>query len=201
MNISDIVDITLVYIIKEPFESLLVVFSLCTLFLDTKERIAARILTFPKVLLYIYVYTHKHLYAKVIYSIVYGIVNIYGYYNWKEKLTTPHLTISKTPIKMLAAFIGIGTISTMLFGKVLASTLPNAQFPYWDSFNMVFGFIEKWLLMNKKLERWPLGIVRVIIYAITLYNVGAIMLCVLHLIQAILGMYGYITWRKSYLSN
>jgi len=67
-----------------------------------------------------------------------------------------------------------------------------------DAFYAFFGLVEKWFMSHKKLERWLLAFLRYVIFSIACYYKGKPILTALHLILAIIAVYGQFKWVQSY---
>ncbi|WP_339044632.1 nicotinamide mononucleotide transporter family protein [Cardinium endosymbiont of Tipula unca] len=184
---------------KYLYEIILVFISIAVHILDARQHILGRILIFPNLLLNVHVYSIKRLYGKVFYSVVSVLLNVYAYFQWKGAKTRPPVQVSRTTEKMLFCIMAVG-----LFGALGWSFLMSkcANIPLsticLDAIYSSFGFVEKWLMSRKKLERWILAFFRYVTFSIACYNAGSVVLMLQHIVLAIIAIYGQVKWYRSY---
>ncbi|MCG8340083.1 MAG: nicotinamide riboside transporter PnuC, partial [Cytophagales bacterium] len=175
--------------------------SLTAVFLKTRQKV----LTWPVGLIGIitgfFVYYEAKLYAKCLLNIIYCLLAIYGWYQWLYggKNKTP-LKVSKTNFQTFVVILTIGLLSTLSLGHILA-TYTDAELVYGDAFHTSFSPLAAWMTARKKLESWILWIDLDIFYLGVCYYKGLCFFSISHGIYLILAGYGYIRWRKSYLSQ
>ncbi len=191
---------SLLYHPQRLLEFILVVVSIFAHFLEARQNIWSRILAFPIALTNIYVYSVRQLYGKVIYSIVFIFFNAYAYLRWKGTLHRKSVQITRISYKMLLSITGVSMLGSMVW-TVIAYVYLN-KFPlistYGDTCYMFLGFIDKWLMSHKKLERWIIAVFRYIIFSLTCYQKDAIILSIQYLILSLIAIYGQIQWYISY---
>ncbi|MGI2298784.1 nicotinamide mononucleotide transporter family protein [Candidatus Cardinium hertigii] len=193
---------SLIYHPQRLLEFILVVVSVFAHFLETRQNIWSRILAFPIALTNIYVYSVRQLYGKVIYSIVFIFFNAYAYLRWKGTLHRKPLQVSRISYKMLLSITGLSMLGSMVWtfiGHIYFNKAPILS-TYGDTCYMFLGFMDKWLMSHKKLERWVVTIFRYIIFSLACYQKGAIILSIHYLILSVIGIYGQIQWYISYKS-
>lgn len=178
------------------------ILSIIVHFLDARQHMLSRILVFPGLLLNIYVYSVRQLYSRVFYSLVGILLHIYAYFKWKGQSKNPLSKVTKTSGRVRLFLMLLG-----LFGA-FAWTLATHRFVqlpltviYLDASYTFFGFIEKWLMAHKKVERWLLSLARYILFSIACYRAGALVLGLQHIILASVAFYGQIKWYRSYKKN
>jgi len=181
-------------------ELVLAIVSIFAHVLETRQNIWSKILAFPIALTNIYVYSVRQLYGKVIYSIIFIFFNAYAYVRWKGTLHRKPVQISRISYKMLVSITGVSMLGSMVW-TVIAYIYFN-KFPsistYGDTSYMFLGFMDKWLMSHKKLERWIIAILRYTIFSVACYQKGALILSVHYLILSAIGIYGQIQWYLSY---
>ncbi|TSJ81305.1 MAG: nicotinamide mononucleotide transporter family protein [Candidatus Cardinium sp.] len=167
--------------------------------LEARQNIWSKILAFPIAFTNIYVYSVRQLYGKVIYSIIFIFFNLYAYLRWKGSIRRKPVEVSRTSHKMLLSITGMSMLGGMGCHLIIGKYLHAAS--YGDAYYLSFGFMDKWLMSHKKLERWTIALFRHIAFSLACYQIGAIMLCIHHLILSCIGIYGQIKWYTSYKGN
>ncbi len=184
---------------KHLVELILVFISILAHVLDAHQHIWARILVFPNLLFNLYIYTNKQLYGKVIYSLGTVFFHLYAYLKWKGGKTRPPVQVSRTTPAMLTLIMGLGFIGALSWCCLITryARIPLSAI-YLDAFYASFGFVEKWLMSHKKLERWILALLRYPAFAIACYTTGSLILAVHQIILIFIAIYGQIKWHKTY---
>ena len=174
---------------------------LVTVFLRTRQQVFAWPVSLIGILTGFFVYYEAKLYAKCLLNIIYFLLAIYGWYQWlyggKNKTS---LKVSKTNFQTFVVILIIGLLSTLSLGRILA-TQTDADLVYWDAFHTSFSPIAAWMAAKKKLETWILWLALDLLYVGVCYYKGLCFFSITHGIYIILAGYGYIQWRKSYLSQ
>ncbi len=196
----DVVKSVIYYDGQRLLECILVVVSIFSHFLEARQNIWSKILAFPIALTNIYVYSVRQLYGKVIYSIVFIFFNVYAYLKWKGTLHRKPLQVSRISYKMLLSITGLSMLGSMAWSFIAYIYLNKLSFisTYGDTCYMFLGFMDKWLMSHKKLERWMIAIFRYIIFSLACYQKGAIILSIQYLILSAIGIYGQIQWYIAY---
>ncbi|MBX9890069.1 MAG: nicotinamide mononucleotide transporter family protein [Amoebophilaceae bacterium] len=184
---------------QEILEISLIGLSALAHFLDARQNIWARILTFPILLLNIYVYSIKRLSGKVIHSLISIFINGYAYINWKGSNYRTPIKVTITPPKLLWYMILLAIIATAIcsFIRCIDSQMSLLSI-YFDTLYCILGLLEKWMMSHKKLERWTLAFFRYIGFSIACYYAGSKLLSLFQLSLASIAIYGQIKWLKAY---
>ncbi|WP_339044093.1 nicotinamide mononucleotide transporter family protein [Cardinium endosymbiont of Tipula unca] len=183
---------------KLLWEVTLVIISIFAHILDARQNIWSRILSFPILFMSIRVYTIRKLYGKVIYAIISTIFHTYAYIKWKGGHQKP-LHVSRTSNQVLVYTTAAGLLGALGWSFVIAKYSDAPPYAiYGDALYVSFGFIEKWFMSHKKLERWLIALLRYIAFSTACYSAGATMLGIQYLVLAFIGIYGQIKWYKSY---
>lgn len=184
---------------KYLYEIILVFISIAVHILDARQHILGRILIFPNLLLNVYVYSIKRLYGKVFYSVVSVLLNIYAYFQWKGAKTRPPVQVSRTTTKILFCIMTIGLLGALGWSFLMSkcANIPLSTICL-DAIYTSFGFVEKWFMSRKKLERWVLAFFRYVAFAIACYSTGSMVLTIQHIVLAAIAIYGQIKWHGSY---
>ncbi len=125
------------------------------------------------------------------------IMAFYGFYSWNKGREEERLKISIRPLSYHLKSISIGILLTLTIGY-LSTTYTDAKFAYIDSLIMVFSIIATWMVTQKILENWLYWLV-IDSVAIILYgNNGYLVTVILFTLYIILGIFGYIKWKKEF---
>jgi nicotinamide mononucleotide transporter len=169
--------------------------------------IRQNIWTFPIGLIYSFVsvgvFMQQRLYADVLLSAYYVLMNAYGWYYWRvagARAETDDLPPSVTPratSAWLAALVIVGIVG---MGWFLASNT-DADLPYWDSATTVMSFAAMWMTARKYIENWIVWLV-VDVIATGMYLVKGIELyAVLYGIYLGMAVMGWRAWRRTMTST
>ncbi|WP_192823349.1 nicotinamide riboside transporter PnuC [Rufibacter sp. LB8] len=161
--------------------------------------------TFPIALIsaafYVAVFFDALLFADMGLQVMFGVLNIYGWYLWLfkngERVERPVTNTTKTQwlwLLVLTPAFGFG------LGRYLDVTT-SADIPYWDAGTTAVSLAAQWLMSRKKLENWLIWLVVDIIY-VPLYLYKELYLtAVLYAIFVPLAWYGYRDWKKTQLGK
>ncbi|MCT4697287.1 MAG: nicotinamide mononucleotide transporter family protein [Candidatus Cardinium sp.] len=181
---------------RNVLEFSLVVASIFTHVLEARQNIWSKILAFPIAFMNIYVYSVRRLYGKVVYSIIFIFFNLYAYLRWKGTTHRKPVKVSRTSYKVFLSITGMSILGGMVWRFVVGRYFNISS--YGDDCYLAFGFMDKWLMSHKKLERWMIALFRYIVFSLACYQKGAIMLSIHYLILSCIGVYGQIKWYLSY---
>ncbi|WP_243018603.1 MULTISPECIES: nicotinamide mononucleotide transporter family protein [Candidatus Cardinium] len=186
----------LIHDAQSLLEFIVVVVSFLAHFLETRQNIWSKILAFPIACANIYIYSVRSLYGKVIYSIIFIFFNLYAYLRWKGTTYRKPVQVSRTSHKTLASITAISMLVGIGWHFIMGKYVRAVS--YGDTYYFSFGFMDKWLMSHKKLERWVIALLRYIAMLLACYQAGAIMLSMHYLILAGISIYGQIQWYLSY---
>lgn len=193
----------LIYNQQGLLEFTVVLASIFSHVLEARQNIWSKVLAFPIAFSNIYIYYVRHLYGKVTYSIIFIFFNVYAYIRWKGAIYGKPVQVSRTSHKMLATITGISILGSIIWGLMVSKyfnttlSMPSCAI-YGDACYLSFGFMDKWLMSHKKLERWVIALLRYIFFAFACYKTGALMLSMHYLILSCIGVYGQIKWYLCY---
>ena len=177
--------------------------SLAVHILDARQKLLARILWVPHLILNIYIFSKKRLYGKVLYDVVNLFINAYAYIQWKGTRKIKPVQVDKTETKTL--FFGIAaslilSVPWTIF-RMRTTTNISATAIYSDALYAVLGLFEKFLMSKKRLEHWILAFLRYIFATITMIKTHSPILAVLCIILLFISIYGQYQWYMSYRRN
>jgi nicotinamide mononucleotide transporter len=142
------------------------------------------------------------LYADMLLQVFFGVVTIFGWYNWRhktEELPVTRMTGTMGGVYAVALFAGTIAMGMTIqqFHRWMPAYFPlPATYPFADSFVMMASVLATFLLAKKRIETWILWIV-VDVVSIVLYLVkGIYFLSIEYIIFLGLATYGLLQWRK-----
>lgn len=165
--------------------------------------------TFPIGLIYSFVsvavFVEQRLYADVLLSGYYVLMNGYGWYYWLYGGGHRHgaghkreaeLPVTSTPKATLVWLGGIVVLGILAMGWFF-DTQTDADLPYWDSTTTVMSFAAMWMTARKYLENWIVWLV-VDIIATGIYLIKGIELyAVLYAVYLGMAIMGWRAWQRS----
>jgi nicotinamide mononucleotide transporter len=172
--------------------------------------------TFPIGLVYsvasVFVFLQERLYADVLLSGYYVLMNGYGWYYWlyggtrseglegSEGSKTDELAATRAPANTLLVLAGICLIGVAAMGWFF-DTQTDADLPYWDSTTTVLSFVAMWMTARKYIENWPVWLV-VNVIATGMYVVKGIELyALLYGIYLVMAVMGWRAWHRTMAPN
>ena len=169
--------------------------------------IRQNIWTFPVGLVYAFVsvavFLDQRLYADVLLSGYYVLMNAYGWYYWRyggSRSASDELAPSFTPGRTLA-WLGVVVAAGIALMGSFFDTQTQADLPYWDSATTVMSFAAMWMTARKYLENWVLWLV-VDVIATVMYAVKGIELyALLYAIYLGMAVMGWRAWRRTMQST
>lgn len=165
--------------------------------------------TFPIGLVYSFVsvavFVEQRLYADVLLSGYYVLMNGYGWYYWLYGGGRKHgaghkreaqLPVTATPTTTLIWLGGIVVLGIIAMGWFF-DTQTDADLPYWDSTTTVMSFAAMWMTARKYIENWIVWLV-VDIIATGIYLIKGIELyAVLYAVYLGMAIMGWRAWQRS----
>jgi nicotinamide mononucleotide transporter len=169
--------------------------------------IRQNIWTFPVGLVYAFVsvavFFDQRLYADVLLSGYYVLMNAYGWYYWSyggSRSASDELAPSFTPARTLA-WLGVVVAAGIALMGSFFDTQTEADLPYWDSATTVMSFAAMWMTARKYIENWVLWLV-VDVIATVMYAVKGIELyALLYAIYLGMAVMGWRAWRRTMQST
>ena len=150
------------------------------------------------VILYIYVFHEKTLFADMWLQVYLLVMNIYGWYYWSKKPADEEKApvARMTPREIIYSIIATA-VFTVFFGSVLKYNT-SASFPYVDSFCAAGSIVAQVFLSRKVLENWVIWLVVDIIYVGEYIFKDLDKTAVMYFIYILIAIWGFIDWRRAY---
>jgi nicotinamide mononucleotide transporter len=159
--------------------------------------------TFPIGLIYavvsVVVFTQQRLYADVLLSGYYVLMNGYGWYYWlKGGIRSPddELPVTHIDPRTLLWLAALTGLSTLAMGWFFA-TQTNADLPFWDSFTTCASFAAMWMTARKYLENWMVWLVVDVVASVIYLVKGIEFYAVLYFVYLGMAIMGFLAWRQS----
>ena len=168
--------------------------------LIAKESLWGWVFGFFSTLIYTILFWEGALVSSSFLNFYYMIMAGYGYYSWNKVEEDKKLSITTYPISKNIKIIVTGVILTIIMGY-LSTTYSNAQHAYMDAFVMVFSIIATWLLTQKILENWLYWLVIDMVAIVLYWKSGYLVTVLLFGIYIVLGVFGFIAWRREFKEN
>jgi len=165
--------------------------------------IRQNIWTFPIGLVYavisVVVFLEAKLYADVLLSGYYLVMNAYGWYFWAYggvRTRDDELPVRHTPWRAVLWLSALTALAIAVMGY-LFDTRTDAELAYWDSATTCMSFAGMWLTARKYLESWLVWLL-VDLIATAIYLLKGIELyAVLYGIYLIMAVQGWRAWQSS----
>jgi len=163
--------------------------------------------TFPIGLVYAFVsvavFFEQHLYADVLLSGYYVLMNAYGWWYWLyggRRSSTDELPPTTTPVRT-----GVVLTATSLLGIAAMGWFfdnrTNADLPYWDSTTTVLSFAAMWMTARKLLENWIVWWVVDVVATGVYLTKGIELYALLYGIYLGMAVMGWRAWRQTMAST
>jgi len=162
-----------------------------------KESLWAWVFGFFSTLIYTIIFWEGALVSSSFLNFYYMIMAFYGFYSWNKGESQDRLKISNRNISYHIKAILAGIVFALVIGY-LSSTYTDAKFAYMDSFIMVFSIISTWMVTQKVLENWLYWIVIDSVAIVLYWKNGYLATVILFTLYIILGLFGYIKWKKEF---
>ena len=179
-----------------PFEMVGFITGILCIWYNTKAHIYGWPLAIISVSAYFIVFYESKLYADMGLQIVYVILNIYGWWNWRKD--TDHKKIKPRNFPNNTYWIGIGMIViglTLPIGIFLVN-FTDSEVPFMDAFTTSLSFVAQILMGLKFTQNWIIWICADIIYVGLYTSKGLYLTAVLYFIFTGLAIYGLWSWKK-----
>ncbi|MBK5284147.1 MAG: nicotinamide mononucleotide transporter [Bacteroidia bacterium] len=162
--------------------------------------IKQNILCFPagiiNVGLYTFLFFGSKLYSDAALQIIYIILLVYGWIQWKHKDRNNESPVSKTEKGPLILLLILGAGAAFFLGTFLYKKT-DASLPYLDASTTSMSLIAQWMIAKKKIENWIIWIVADVIYVGMYIYKSLYLTSFLYFIFILLAVKGYAEWKKS----
>lgn len=149
------------------------------------------------VCIYTFLYYQSGLYAESLLNLYYIFISIWGIFAWQSKTKAEYsigILTQRQWIYSILAEVGVWLILYFILVNITDSTVPKL-----DALVSSLAWIGSWLLVKRKLENWLFLSVSNLLAIPLQWSKGLELTSLLTLIYLIVGVSGFIRWRKDYL--
>ncbi|MCF8258436.1 MAG: nicotinamide riboside transporter PnuC [Flavobacteriales bacterium] len=177
-----------------------IVLALLYVVLAAKESVWCWPPAFISSAIYAWITSDAHLVGETIIMLFYMAMAVYGWWKWHSRdASSTGIPITDWHPWMHAGIIGAGLVLSCAVGVGFERFFNSAQ-PYLDATTTVFGFMATYMVAKKILSNW-LYWIAIDALNIYLYQGRDLNLTSgLYALYTVLALWGYIRWRKTWLS-
>jgi nicotinamide mononucleotide transporter len=178
---------------------------LVSVWLTVRQNIWCFPIGIVMVTLYAYVFYDAKLYSDMLLQIIYVVLQVWGWYQWKkgdeqQNLPITWLNNGQRLLALATVLLATAALGTFMFRQT------DAAFPYIDASLTATSLVAQGLMTYKKIENWVLWIIADIVYVFVYWQRDLPITAVLYaifLVMASVGLYEWIRERRriTVLSN
>ena len=148
-------------------------------------------------LLFVFIYFKEQLYYEAVLNIIYAVLGIYGWLNWKNQNTQAPTEIRKTKSDYLIKAIVTSLILGLVLGMFTHFFL-KTEFAFADAMISSFSVLATVLAARKYIENWIFWIIIDAASAVLYFIKGPSMylVAVLFIFYTFMAISGYFSWKK-----
>lgn len=174
-------------------------FGIISVFLSTRENIWSWPTAIVNVALYTVVFYHARLYADMGLQVIYLVLSIYGWYEWRfGGANRTVLRVSRATPRLLVLLLALDLVAWLALATLLARHT-DAAVPYLDSLLTTTSLVAQWMMTRKILECWILWIAVDVVYVPMFIARGLVPTAGLYAVFLVLAVLGYRDWRRSWM--
>ncbi len=134
------------------------ILNLLGVYLAAKNKVSTWPIGIVGCILYGVMFYEVKLYADVTLQVFYVVTSFFGWYYWQKGGDgKAELPVTRVKLSRLLFYGVAGIMTSVMYGFMLAKTT-DASYPFIDSMILSFSVIGQLLMMNRKLECWPVWI-------------------------------------------
>ena len=175
------------------------IFGIVSVFLSTRQNIWSWPTAIVNVTLYSLVFYGAKLYADMGLQVVYLILSIYGWYQWKyggNNRTELHVT--RAPARLMAIAALTAVVFAAFLGAILSRTT-DAALPWLDSATTSTSLVAQFMMTRKILENWVIWIAVDVVYVGMFIYKELYLTAGLYAAFFVLAVAGYRQWKRALL--
>jgi len=178
-----------------------VIFGIVSVFLSTRQNIWSWPTAIVNVTLYSLVFYGAKLYADMGLQVVYLILSVYGWYEWKYGGNNrTELQVTRAPVRFLALAAVAAVVFATMLGAILSRTT-DAALPWLDSATTSTSLVAQFMMTRKILENWLIWAAVDVVYVgmfiyKELYLTGG-----LYAVFFVLAVAGFRQWKRAFLAR
>jgi nicotinamide mononucleotide transporter len=184
-----------------PLEIVAVVLGIAYLLLAMKESLWCWPAALASTSLFLILFWQVNLLMETALQVYYIAMAVYGWWHWRHGGTVDSvLPIRRWGLSQHVLAILAVTALTAVSGTILQSET-EAALPYLDSFTTWGSILTTWMVTQKILENWLYWLVIDAASIILYLDRDLYLTAALFLAYLIIVIFGFIQWRKHYLSQ
>jgi nicotinamide mononucleotide transporter len=182
-----------------------------TVWLSTRQRIAAWPVALVNATLYFVIFGRDGLYANMGLQVVFFALSCYGWYEWKfGGAGRTELPVTRTPRRWIPGLVGVGVLGTIAIGVLLAwaaglggagadgAQATTAHVTRWvDAGTTSTSLVAQWMLTRKLLGNWLVWIAVDVVYVGLFLATGLYPTAGLYAVFLVLATMGYLEWKRT----
>jgi len=188
-------------VVTNPYEGAAFLFGIVAVYLTVRENVWCWPTGLVNVGLSILVFGRAKLYADMGLQVVYVLLCLYGWYEWRHG-GPGHgmLIVSRTPRQALLALAALGLTGGGLLGLAL-TRYTDASLPFWDSSTTAFSLVAQYMQTRKWLENWIVWIAVDLVYVGIYVYKSLYLMSGLYTVFLVLAVLGLLEWRQSLVAG
>jgi len=178
-----------------------VIFGIVSVFLSTRQNIWSWPTAIVNVTLYSLVFYGAKLYADMGLQVVYLILSVYGWYQWKyggNNRTELHVT--RAPARLMAIAALTAVVFAAFLGAILSRTT-DAALPWLDSATTSTSLVAQFMMTRKILENWVIWAAVDVVYVGMFIYKELYLTAGLYAAFFVLAVAGYRQWKRALLAR
>jgi nicotinamide mononucleotide transporter len=180
-----------------PLEIFAAVITGWCIWLATRQSVLYWPVGLVSVALYSWIFYGAKLYADAGLQVVYLILTLYGWYQWKRGGSGgTELKVRRTPGRAWLPLLIAGVVASLVLGEAMRRFTDNPA-PWIDASTASFSIVAQVMTAKKWLENWILWIVVDIVYVFLYIQRDLKPTAVLYAVFLVLAVKGFVDWRRS----
>ncbi|MES2888793.1 MAG: nicotinamide riboside transporter PnuC [Pseudomonadota bacterium] len=137
-------------------ESLALVFTTVSIGLAARNSVHTWWTGIIGCVLFGWVYADARLYAETTLQLFFLVTSALGWWQWRQRSNgaVASRPVTRAPLLQLLGLLALAAVATVGYGALL-HRLTDAYMPYWDAALLGLSVMAQCLLMQRRLETWP----------------------------------------------
>jgi nicotinamide mononucleotide transporter len=100
-------------------------------------------------------FVQTRLYADAVLQVFFVATSVWGWWQWQQGARGRTLPVTHAPRRAVAVSVAVGVLVAPAYGALLHA-FSDAAAPFADAAVLVCSVIAQWLLMQRRVQTWPL---------------------------------------------
>ncbi len=180
-----------------PVELIAVAFGLTSVYLAAREHIVSWPTAIVNVAIFFFLFWRAKLYADAVLQLVYLVLSIYGWYEWRfGGAQHSRLLVSRATRMHWLVLVPLFLVVGVGLGALLAR-YTDSPVPYFDALLTTASLVAQWMMTRKLLENWLIWIAADLVYVPLFVQRGLPLTAVQYAVFLLLAAIGWNGWRQS----